>query len=29
VDLTPAEKLIEAGATRTFDDMRALPALLA
>jgi HAD superfamily hydrolase (TIGR01509 family) len=29
VDLMPAEKLIEAGATRTFDDMRALPALLA
>jgi HAD superfamily hydrolase (TIGR01509 family) len=29
VDLTPAERLIEAGASRTFDDMRDLPALLA
>lgn len=27
--LTPAEKLIAAGATRTFDEMRALPTLLA
>ena len=29
VDLTPAEKLIEAGATRTFAEMRELPGLLA
>jgi len=29
VDLTPPEKLIEAGAVRTFADMRELPALLA
>ena len=29
VDLTPAAKLIEAGASRTFADMRELPALLA
>jgi HAD superfamily hydrolase (TIGR01509 family) len=29
VDLTPAERLIEAGATRTFTQMRDLPALLA
>ena len=29
VDLTPAERLIEAGATHTFTDMRELPALLA
>jgi HAD superfamily hydrolase (TIGR01509 family) len=29
VDLTPAERLVEAGATRTFTEMRALPALLA
>jgi HAD superfamily hydrolase (TIGR01509 family) len=28
VDLTPAERLIEAGATRTFTQMRELPALL-
>jgi len=28
VDLTPAARLAEAGASRTFDDMRALPALL-
>jgi len=28
VDLTPAAKLAEAGATRTFTDMRELPALL-
>jgi HAD superfamily hydrolase (TIGR01509 family) len=28
VDLTPAAKLIEAGAVRTFTDMRELPALL-
>ena len=28
VDLTPRERLIEAGASRTFDDMRELPALL-
>jgi HAD superfamily hydrolase (TIGR01509 family) len=28
VDLTPAERLIEAGATRTFTEMRELPALL-
>jgi HAD superfamily hydrolase (TIGR01509 family) len=29
VDLTPAERLVEAGASRTFADMRELPALLA
>ena len=29
VDLTPPERLIESGASRTFDDMRELPALLA
>ena len=29
VDLTPAEKLLEAGASRTFTQMRELPALLA
>jgi HAD superfamily hydrolase (TIGR01509 family) len=29
VDLTPAEKLVEAGASRTFTQMRELPSLLA
>jgi HAD superfamily hydrolase (TIGR01509 family) len=29
VDLTPAERLVEAGASRTFTQMRELPALLA
>jgi HAD superfamily hydrolase (TIGR01509 family) len=29
VDLTAASRLVEAGASRTFDDMRELPALLA
>jgi beta-phosphoglucomutase-like phosphatase (HAD superfamily) len=29
VDLTAGSKLIDAGASRTFDDMRELPALLA